>query len=257
MNHEIYTEVARLVAAGQEAAVATIVAASGSSPREAGAKMLVRADGSILGTVGGGNIEKEVIQEALAAMRQGKARKIDYRLKAGDELGMICGGDVEVFIEPVATAPRLFIFGAGHIAIPLAQMAALVGFNITVIDDREGFAVTERFPDAGELLTCDFKSAFEKLNIEKSGYVVIVTHGHRGDEDVLAVALKTPAGYIGMIGSKEKNNTVYSHLLARGYTQQDFDRVHAPIGVRIKAQTPQEIAVSILAELILVRHSGA
>ncbi len=255
MNHDIYSEISRLIGAGQEAAVATVVAASGSSPREAGAKMLVRPDGSILGTVGGGNIEKEVIQQALAVMRQGKARKIEYRLKPGDELGMICGGDMEVFIEPIITAPRLYIFGAGHIAVPLAQMAALVGFNITVIDDREGFATAERFPASGKNITGSFASAFGDLVIDQSAFVVIVTHGHKGDEDVLAAALKTPAGYIGMIGSKEKNNAVYSHLLARGYTQQDLERVHAPIGVRIKAQTPAEIAVSILAELILVKST--
>jgi xanthine dehydrogenase accessory factor len=255
MNHDIYSEIARLIAAGQEAAVATVVAASGSSPREAGAKMLVRSDGSILGTVGGGNIEKDVIQQALAVMRQGKAQKIEYRLKPGDELGMICGGDVEVFIEPVITAPRLYIFGAGHIAVPLTQMAALVGFNITVIDDREGFATAERFPASAKNITSSFATAFDNLDIDQGAFLVIVTHGHKGDEDVLAAALKTPARYIGMIGSKEKNAAVYSHLLERGYTQQDFERVHAPIGARIKAQTPAEIAVSILAELILVKSN--
>jgi xanthine dehydrogenase accessory factor len=260
MNHDIYQEIVRLSASGEEAAVATVIAASGSTPREEGAKMLVKADGSIMGTVGGGNIEKQVIQEALDVMRKGKARKMDYRLHSsgehGVETGMICGGDVEVFIEPIISAPRLYILGGGHIAIPLAKMARLTDFKIIVIDDREGFATTERFPDAAEIFTCDFAASYEKLKIAQNSYIVIVTHGHKGDETALEGALNTPAKYIGMIGSKEKNKAVFSHLLAKGFTQEDLNRVHAPIGIKIMAQTPQEIAVSILAELILVKCSS-
>jgi xanthine dehydrogenase accessory factor len=260
MNHDIYQEIVRLSASGEDGAVATVIAASGSTPREEGAKMLVKADGSIMGTVGGGNIEKQVIQEALDVMRKGKARKLDYRLHSsgehGLETGMICGGDVEVFIEPIISAPRLYILGGGHIAIPLAKMARLADFKIIVIDDREGFATIERFPDAAEIITCDFAASYEKLKIDQNSYIVIVTHGHKGDETALEGALKTPAKYIGMIGSKEKNKAVFSHLLAKGFTQEELNRVHAPIGIKIMAQTPQEIAVSILAELILVKCSS-
>ncbi len=260
MNFDIYQEIVRLSASGEEAAVATVISASGSTPREEGAKMLVKADGSIMGTVGGGNIEKQVIHEALDVIRKGKARRIEYRLhssgESGLETGMICGGDVEVFIEPILVAPRLYIFGAGHIGIPLAKMASLADFRITIVDDREGFATPERFPDAADTITGDFASSYDKLNIDRNSYIVIVTYGHKGDEIVLEGALRTAAKYIGMIGSKEKNKAVFSHLLAKGFTQEDLNRVHAPIGVKIMSQTPQEIAVSILAELILVRRSS-
>ncbi len=255
MYHEIYREIARLSAEGREAAVATVTVASGSTPREEGAKMLVRADGSIMGTIGGGSIEKKVIQEALAVIRDGKPKKVAYRLQATGELGMICGGDMEVFLEPLPITPHLYIFGGGHIALPLAKMAHITGFKISIIDERPAFANPERFPDAAQTITSDIATAFEQLTIDHSSYIVIVTHGHKGDETALAAALKTPARYIGMIGSKEKNRTVFAHLLAQGYTQEDLDRVHAPIGLRIKAQTPEEIAVSILAELIQERRS--
>jgi xanthine dehydrogenase accessory factor len=260
MNYDIYQEIVRLSANGEEAAVAIVIAASGSTPREEGAKMLVKADGSIMGTVGGGNIEKKVIQEAMNVMRRGKAVKLEYRLHSGGEhgveTGMICGGDVEVFIEPILSAPRLYIFGGGHIALPLVKMAKLADFKVIVIDDRESFANPERFPDAVETIACGFAASYEKLNIDLNSYIVIVTYGHKGDETVLEGALKTPAKYIGMIGSKEKNKAVFAHLLDKGFTQEDLNRVHAPIGVRIMAQTPQEIAVSILAELILVKRSN-
>lgn len=257
MYYDIYQEIARINAAGEEAALCTVIAASGSAPRREGAKMLVRPDGTITGTIGGGNVEKQVIQEALEVMRQGKARKLEYRLKSGEELGMICGGDVEVFIEPILPVSPLYIFGGGHIAVPLARMAAMVGFKITVVDERPEFANKERFPDAAETVTADAASAFARLSVDKSSYIVIVTHGHKGDEVALEGALRTPARYIGMIGSREKNKAVFGHLLARGFTQEDIDRVHAPIGIRIMAQTPEEIAVSILAELIMVRRSAS
>jgi len=169
---------------------------------------------------------------------------------------MICGGDTEVFIEPVTAAPRLFIFGGGHIGIPLSKMASLADFRVVVIDDRPGYATAARFPEATQVIVSDFQSSFEKLRVSPGSFIVIVTHGHKGDESVLEGALKTPARYIGMIGSKSKNEAVYSHLIAKGFTQADLDRVHAPIGLRIRAQTPEEIAVSILAEMILVRRSA-
>lgn len=256
MQNDIYAELARLSAAGEEAALATVISAAGSTPREEGAKMLVRADGSIMGTVGGGAIEKAVIKEALDVIRKGKAKKLEYRLSAGGELGMICGGDTEVFIEPITAAPALFVFGGGHIAVPLVKMAAIAGFKITVIDERPDFASAARFPDAAEVIVSEIPSAYARLNIDKGSYIVIVTHGHKGDEAALEGALKTSARYIGMIGSKEKNKAVFAHLLAKGFSQEDLARVHAPIGLHIKAQTPEEIAVSILAEIIGVKHSA-
>ena len=255
MQDDIYQEIVRIKAEGEEAALVTVVSASGSTPREEGAKMLVRTDGSIMGTIGGGSIEKQVIKEALGIIKLGVPQRLCYRLKEGEELGMICGGDTEIFVEPILSAPTVYIFGGGHIALPLAKMVKIAGFKIVVIDDRPEYANPQRFPEAERTLVTDFAQAFSKLKADKSSYIVIVTHGHRGDEAVLGGAIATQAKYIGMIGSKTKNTAVFSHLLAKGASQEKLDQVHAPIGLSIHAQTPEEIAVSILAEIIQVKRS--
>jgi xanthine dehydrogenase accessory factor len=256
MSNDIYAELARLAQSGEEAALATVISASGSTPREEGAKMIVHADGSIMGTVGGGAVEKAAIKEALTVMRTGRAKKFEYKLTAAGELGMICGGDTEIFIEPIKATPALFVFGGGHIAVPLVKMAAMVGFRITVIDERPEFGCAERFPEAEKALSAEIPQAYNQLEIDKGAYIVIITHGHKGDEAALEGALRTPAKYIGMIGSKAKNAAVYSHLTAKGFTAEDLARVHGPIGLRIKAQTPEEIAVSILGEMIAVKRGA-
>jgi len=255
---DIYQEIVRVKAEGEEAALVTVVRASGSTPREEGAKMLVKPDGSILGTIGGGSLEAQIIKEAVKVIRQGKPKSLHRSLTASeaDEEGMVCGGDLEVFIEPILTPPALYIFGGGHIALALAKMGKLCGFNITVVDDRAEFASAGRFPEAEVIFAGEFAGSFGRVKIDKSSYIVIVTHGHKYDEVVLEWALATPARYIGMIGSKTKNETIYSHLRARGISQEQLDRVHAPIGLAIEAQTPEEIAVSIMAELIKVRRSS-
>jgi xanthine dehydrogenase accessory factor len=254
---DIYQEIVRLKAEGEEAALVTIVLATGSTPREEGAKMLVKADGSILGTIGGGSLEAQVIEEAIRVIRQGKPKRLHIGLTAREvaEEGMLCGGELEVFIEPILTSPTLYIFGGGHISLPLAKMGKLLGFKIAVIDDRAEFANPDRFPEADITLADDFTKTFPKLKIDKSSYIVIVTRGHQYDDMVLEWAVGTKAKYIGMIGSKAKTKAVFSHLLAKGIAKGQLDRVHAPIGLEIHAQTPEEIAVSILAEIIMVRRS--
>lgn len=254
MYHDIYREIVHLADGGESAALATVISVEGSTPREEGAKMLVYNDGHILGTVGGGNIEKQVIQEALSVIKNGKPKKIAYRLSPQGELGMVCGGDTEVFIESITGAPSLFIFGAGHIGVPLTKMASITDFKVTIIDDRPEYATAAHFPEAAEVIVSDFATSFDKIRVSAEGFIVIVTHGHKGDEIVLASALQTPARYIGMIGSKSKNEAVFGHLLSQGFTQHDLSRVHAPIGLPIRAQTPEEIAVSILSEIIQVRR---
>ena len=255
---DIYQEIVRVREEGQEAALVTIVSATGSTPREEGAKMLVKPDGAILGTIGGGSLEAQVIKEAVGVIKQGKPKHSHFTLsdKEASEVGMICGGDVEVFIEPILTTPTLYIFGGGHISLPLSQMGKLLGFKIAVIDDRNDFANTERFPQAEMVLAEDYAKAFPKLKVDKTSYIVIVTRGHQHDELVLNWAISTPAKYIGMIGSKTKVKTIYSHLLAKGVPQEKLDSIHSPIGLEIEAQTPEEIAVSILAEIIKVRRSA-
>jgi len=254
---DIYQEIVRIKAEGEEAALVTIVLATGSTPREEGAKMLVRADGSILGTIGGGSLEAQVVEEAVKVIKQGKPKRLHFALtaKEAEEVGMVCGGELEVFIEPILTPPTLYLFGGGHISLPLAKMGKLLGFKIAVIDDRAEFANPDRFPEADVVLAGDFAKSFPKLKIDKSSYIVIVTRGHQHDELVLEWAAGTPAKYVGMIGSKNKIKIVFSHLLAKGITNQQLDRVHAPIGLEINAQTPEEIAISILAEIVKVHRS--
>jgi len=256
---DIYQEIARIVAEGEGAALVTVISTAGSTPREEGTKMLVRADGSILGSIGGGSVEAQVCQEAIEVIRKGKPRRLRFSLTAqeGEEPGMICGGDMEVFIEPILSSPTLYIFGGGHISLPLAKIGKLLGFKIVVIDDRAEFANPQRFPEAGLILAEDFDKAFPKLKIDKASYVVIVTRNHQSDELVLELVLGTQAKYIGMIGSKTKNKAIFSHLLAKGISKELLDKVHAPIGLEIHAETPEEIAVSILAEIVKVRRTVA
>jgi len=255
---DIYQEIVRVKAEGEEAALVTVVGASGSTPREEGAKMLVRLDSSILGTIGGGSLEAQIIMEAVKVIKQGKPKRIRWSLTASEaeEEGMVCGGDLEVFIEPILTSPTLYIFGGGHISLALAKMGRLCGFNITVVDDRAEFASAERFPEAEVIFAEGFTKSFPRVKIDKSSYIVIATHSHQHDEVVLEWAVGTPAKYIGVIGSRTKNETIFSHLRARGISQEQLDRVHAPIGLEIEAQTPEEIAVSILAEIIKLRRSA-
>lgn len=252
---DIFEEILKVKAEGGEAALVTVISATGSTPRKEGAKMLVRADGSIVGTIGGGKIEVQAIQEALEVISKGSSKRLSFSLKEGDELGMICGGDTELFIEPIISKSTIYIFGGGHIAFTLAKVASLLDFKIVVIDDRPEFADPQRFPEAESTLVEDFSRAFQKLKVDKASYIVIATHGHKGDEVVLEGALATDAKYVGMVGSKTKNNTIFSHLLSRGISQEQLDRVHAPIGLKINAQTPEEIAVSIMAEIIQIKRS--
>ena len=250
---DIYQEIIESIESGKEAALVTIMAAANSTPRGVATKMLVRADGSIIGTIGGGAAEAEAIKIAIEVMKTGKAKRHQFSLVPGKEPGMVCGGEMEIFVEPILQTTTLYLFGAGHISLALVKISKLLGFRVFVIDDRKDLAVKERFPDADLILVEDFENAFSKIDIDKQSYIVIVTHGHHDDERVLGRAILTPAKYIGMIGSRRKRNILYKKLLEEGFTQGDLNRVYSPIGVDIGAETPEEIAVSIVAELIKVR----
>jgi xanthine dehydrogenase accessory factor len=253
---DIYEEIIKLKAHGQTGALVTITAARGSTPREAGAKMLVRADGTIIGTIGGGSLEGEVLRQGLEALREEKPRTLHYDLSGTEagNIGMICGGVVDVYIEPIVPKPEVLIFGGGHISLYLAKISAMVGFQVTVIDDRAEFANRERFPEAEDVIAEDFPKAQGKLRVHRSSYIVIVTRGHASDQEVLEWAVGTEARYIGMIGSRRKIQTVYENLRKKDIPSEKLARVHAPIGLDIGALTPEEIAVSIIAEMIQVRR---
>ncbi len=253
---DIFEEVARLKREGKRAALATIVNVRGSIPSVVAAKMLVREDGSILGTVGGGCVESDVRKGAMDVMRDEKPKTFNFNLdqRPDDDTGLVCGGSLQVFIEPVIPSPRLYIFGGGHIGQNVHKIATLAGFETIVCDDRELYANHERFPDARETHAGEMDEIMSGLEPSDSSYIVIVTRGHRNDMQVLRWALDTPAHYIGMIGSGRKVLAVYEQLEAQGVAAESLKRVFAPIGLEIGAVTPEEIAIAIVAELIAVRR---
>ena len=254
---DIYEEIVRLRKSGRRGAVATIVNVRGSIPSFKTAKMLVRDDGSIVGTIGGGCVEAEVWQAAREVMESEKPRSLTFDLNQDPkyDTGLVCGGTLEIFIEPVLPPAELYIFGAGHVAESLYRVAGIAGFDITVVDDRESFANRERFPSAQEVIAEDFDKVTARLQLSEAAYIVIVTRGHHDDMRVLRWAVQTPARYIGMIGSKRKTISIFKELQKEGLAAELFDRVHAPVGLDIGAVTPEEIAVSITAELIAKRRN--
>jgi xanthine dehydrogenase accessory factor len=354
----IFAEIVRLQRAGQRAVLATPLWYTGSVPLVAESKLLLRDDGTMLGTVGGGLLEARVIETARQVLAGGKKRLLEFELTQDQaaRTGMICGGRCAVLVEPIEAdreaavyaavaqaveshepvvvvtllppdggstkvallsdgeavadpqrvaqalacagqaeacptlpevlrtiaegalkagmprfieqpirahfdpitpRPTVFVFGAGHVAIPVAHLASLAGFRVVVIDDRAEFANRERFPGADDVIVASVHDAFGRMAVDETGYVVAITRGHAMDEEVVAHALRTGARYIGMIGSKRKVAGVLGRLRTQGFTGADLARVHAPIGVDINAETVEEIAVSIIAELIAVRRSAA
>ena len=254
---DIYEEIVELRKAGRRGALATIVNVRGSIPSFETAKMLVRDDGSIFGTIGGGCVEADVWQAAREVMETEKPRTLTFNLNQSPkyDTGLLCGGTLDVFVEPILSPASLYIFGAGHVSISLYQSARNVGFDVTVVDDREAYASPERFPKAKELIVKDFDHAMTDITLNESAYIVIVTRGHRDDMRVLRWAVQTRAKYVGMIGSKRKVIAIFRELREEGLSPELFERVRAPIGLNIGAVTPEEIAVAITAELIAARRN--
>ena len=345
MNYYI-EELCQILKQNQPVVMATVLTHQGSTPRSAGSRMLVLPGGEIIGTIGGGKVEAEVMQTASALFDTeiSQIRSFDLRTRPDlDDLDVICGGqmtilieylqatteNIDIFqklhitlkqgqnsfmiasleqtsgsvrvgkrchiqksgkisdncpypethlqelaaqargtcipavlpagdqkylIEPYTLNGTVFIFGAGHVARQVAVISKMVGFTTMVLDDRKEFANPDRFPDTDQILVLDtFEDALQELSMDTDSYIVILTRGHRHDQTVLAQALETDAGYIGMIGSRKKRDIIYRNLLDDGFTPKDIDRVHSPIGIGIQAETPEEIGVSIVAELILER----
>jgi xanthine dehydrogenase accessory factor len=331
---DVYEAVEDYLSRGRGGALATIIKKMGAAPREAGAKMFIGDDGRFFGTVGGGCVEAEVWQAAKHVAKTGKVKLLHYRLdgRIVEDEGMICGGNVDIFLEPVLarykdvyaevrdlekrgkdalivtrfsessfsksllgadgrvtgddpgeeikerpgsylpgrgpvvgegvliepTAPSsfLYVFGAGHISQYVSKMATMIDFNVVVIDDREDFANRERFPEAREIIVEDFLRVFEQLHFYGTEYVAVVTRGHKHDALVLEEVLKRPTRYVGMIGSRRKCALILDHLRQKGFDDNALKSVHAPIGLDIEAETPQEIAVSIVAQLIAVKRKA-
>jgi xanthine dehydrogenase accessory factor len=254
---DIFEEIVRMRRAGERGALATIVHTNGSIPSYESSRMLVREDGSIAGTIGGGCVEADVWAAAKEVIEVEQPRKMTFNLnhEAEYDAGLICGGTLEIFVEPILPQPMLYIFGGGHVSSAVARVANAAGFAIAIADDRAAYANAERFPMAGEIYTT-YEDAYARIKPNASSYLLIVTRGHKDDMRVLAWAVRTAARYIGMIGSKRKVISVYKALEREGYSPDEFERVHAPVGLDIGALSPDEIAVSIVAELIAVRRNA-
>ena len=255
---DVYEELVRLRNLGQKCALATIVEVRGSIPSYESAKLLVREDGSMAGTIGGGCVEAEVWNAAREVIETEKPKHLTFNLgqDAAYDNGLICGGQLDVFVEPVLPVPHAFIFGAGHISKSLSKVATLAGFATVVVDNRESFANRDRFPEADAVHAAEYEDVFPNLPINENSYVIVVTRGHRDDMRVLKLAMGTPARYIAMIGSKRKVINVVRELGKEGIPAADFERIHAPMGLDIGAVSPEEIAISVTAEMIAVRRGA-
>jgi xanthine dehydrogenase accessory factor len=256
MNREVFAAVADALERGEPAALVTIVSTTGSTPQRIGAKMLVFADGRTVGTIGGGCYENDAFWKAREAIGARRPQIVHYELSDdfAQETGLICGGQMDVYIEPIEPSPELYVIGAGHVGFHLARLAHEVGFRVHVVDDREKFASAERFPDASEVIVEDIPTWLNRTPLPPHAYVVIVTRGHTNDLDALRALAPRDLRYLGLIGSRAKVARIYDQLQLEAMPTEFLSRVHAPIGLDIGAVTPQEIAVSILAELIAVKH---
>lgn len=252
---DIYREIVSIRKRGERAAVATIVRRLGSTPRKDAAKMLIRQDGTALGSVGGGCVEAEVWQAAAEVIRTGRPELLRHELTEEDaeNEGLICGGTVEIFVEPIVPDPHLLILGAGHLGQAICRLAHNVGFEVTIIDDRAEFASQQRFPDAGRILVRPLETPLDDLAPGPGTSILIVTRGHRHDQLATEQAIRTDAGYVGLVGSRRKIKMIVEALLEKGYPPERFRNLYAPIGIPIGSETPEEIAVSVVAELIALR----
>ncbi len=256
LQMDIYEEITKLRKAGRKGALATIIQVQGSIPSYESSKILVRDDGSIVGTVGGGCVEAEVWSAAQEVMREEKPRRLHFNLNQHPEYdeGLVCGGSLDIFVEPVLATPTLYLFGGGHVSLSVAKVASIAGFEIVVVDDREAFASKERFPEAVETHAGPWEGIFARLQFNEFSYVVIATRGHKGDLACLRWAMTTRARFIGMVGSRRKLIEFFKVLEKEGVSSEQLERVHSPVGLDIGALTPQEIAVSVVAEMIAVRR---
>jgi xanthine dehydrogenase accessory factor len=253
----IYARLAEIEALGERAVLVTVVAARGSVPRHAGSKMLVLPDGSTEGTIGGGEMEHRVITEALDALAEGELRVRQYAFRdpSQGDVG-VCGGEIEVVIEPVTPKPSLLIIGAGHVGSAAAYLGKWLGFHVTVVDDRSEFAGPDAVPDADRILTCPMHEITEKVEVHSQTYVLLTTRGVDLDLEGLPKLLATPAAYIGVIGSRRRWETTAEKLRGAGIPEDQISRVTSPMGLELNAETPEEIAVSVLGQVIMQRRGG-
>jgi xanthine dehydrogenase accessory factor len=252
---DIFEEIARLRRDHRPAALATVVSTKGSTPAKVPARMVIFEDGSIIGTIGGGCVEADVIRAARDVLDTGAPRRVSFHLhgEEAERTGIACGGIVEIMIESLEE-PRVVLIGAGHVAQAVARLASNVGFRVTVVDDRADFASRERFPTADELIVAELTDLARHVKVTRGSSLICMTRGHSEDMTALRFALTTPARYVGVLGSKGKRVQFRESLLEAGYAKDVIDSVRMPVGLEIGAETVEEIAVAIVAELIRTRR---
>lgn len=253
----VFTALSELEKNNQAGALCIIVRSRGSTPRGAGSKMLVYPDGTIIGTVGGGELENRVVETAQQAILDGKARMLEYNMSdptRGDP--GVCGGTVEIFVEPLQPKPTLVVIGGGHVGKAVVHLAHWLGFRVVVNDDRPEFCTPDANPEADEYVISSVAELPEKITITPWTYLVLTTRGVNVDVEGLPALLDTPAAYIGVIGSQRRWATAYNQMLEAGVAKNKLDQVRSPIGIELQAETPEEIAVSIMAEIIMLRQGG-
>lgn len=255
MEYVLLEKLAAEVRANRKAALVTLVEEKGSSPGKQGFMMAVFEDGSTAGTVGGGNFENRAREYALQCMDEGKNKLITMELDGTGELHMQCGGTASIFIKVFRAKDRLVIAGGGHIALELQKLGKMMGFHTVILEDREEYGNPERFPGS-EIHIGSIGESMSKYPLDKNCYVVIVTRGHESDADALRAAIGRGAGYIGMIGSRRKTQYVFNRLIGEGYKKEELDAVYSPVGLDLGGDSPQEIALSIMSEIMLVRNGG-
>ncbi len=255
--NSLYQDIAILEKSGKAGAICTIIKTSGSTPRHEGSRLLYYADGSMKGTVGGGEVENRVIEEAKAAIQDGKIRLLSYSMvdpQRGDP--GICGGQLEVYIEPILPKPTLLIIGGGHVGKALAHLGKWLNFRIVISDDREEFCNPEYNPDGDVFLPTDMALLPEKMAIDAYTYIVLTTRGSEVDVAGLPALLKTENAFLGPIGSKRRWALTRKQLMEKGISDEQLKLIHSPIGLELQAETPEEIAVSIMAEILMMRNNA-
>jgi len=257
-TEQVYQAALQAIRQGEPAAMAIVIEARGSTPRGVSSKMLIYADGRTVGTVGGGGVEARVIEAAQVAIAEGQSRELDYRL-VDEERGDpgICGGDMRIFVEALTPRPTLLIIGGGHVGQAVAELGAFLGYRVAVVDERPDMVTPERFPQAEVRLTGDPVQQIVDFPLTEHTYLVMVTPHHTLDEKVLAVLAGCSLAYVGLIGSRRRTAHTFERAREAGVPEELLQRVHTPIGLDIGAETPQEIAVSILAEIIAIQRGRA
>lgn len=258
VEYRVLEKVLEEIRLNKKTALATITNIKGSTPRKEGAMMMVMEDGTTFGTIGGGKLELVVTKWAKKCMEEGQTKTFNFKLTDEEgSLHMQCGGEADVFIKVFNPYNKLLIVGGGHIALKLYKLGKMLNFYTVVIEDREEFCNTDRFPEADELKFGNIEEILSEYPIDGNTYIVIVTRGHKHDETALKTVIDSKAKYIGMIGSSNKTKYVMDNLQREGISQEKFDKVYAPIGINLGGEAPEEIAFSIMSEILLVKNKGS